>query len=283
MSSLRHWSTRCHRWLTMLSLLPGSSLAMSAKRLPSLCCAATMRLSSSSVHLSRRRVGSTLPTYRALHCLGILPGSCFATMVHLPRPCSSTSLARSASSSRVQGFLRSCGGGCPTPSSPPMTPVGSCCTPPIRSSPSGVLRRGPPCARETEGRRKSKSEAVSVWSTSSALCWRTLNHRSLTALSLLPWRRLLISCHLLPSLLCAATILRSSSSVHAVEVSDGSSLFRYRSLHLLGCLPSKCCAMVGQLPSPISSTSLTSSASSSSDHSRRSFFGASLATSPRKS
>jgi hypothetical protein len=95
------------------------------------------------------------------------------------------------------------------------------------------------------GKSRQKTRASLLYSRYCVLCTSTN----------LPSRNLAISCHLLPMRLCAATTLRSSSSVHSPFFVDGSSLFRYRCLHCITVRPGRLRQICVHFPWPRSCTS----------------------------
>mmetsp|Transcript_64201 Transcript_64201/g.157953 ORF Transcript_64201/g.157953 Transcript_64201/m.157953 type:complete len:296 (+) Transcript_64201:345-1232(+) len=190
----------CHLCDTTLSVRPSSSLAISAKRLPSLLCAATILLSSSSVHASALRFGSTLFRYLWRHCFGARPGTNLATSAQFLKPTLGTISRKMLSSSSVHCRLS------PVATDGVMTPPGGFST-------------GTPVSS-----RNSKSSGLSSDKMDAARGSSTEYQRPLRLLSDLPSSIFEILAQQLPSLLCAATIFLSSSSVHSSDLTEGSSL-----------------------------------------------------------
>mmetsp|Transcript_5870 Transcript_5870/g.15353 ORF Transcript_5870/g.15353 Transcript_5870/m.15353 type:complete len:209 (-) Transcript_5870:564-1190(-) len=83
-------SVEFQRFLTWLSVRPGSRRAIRAQQLPSCECARRMVSSSSDDQLPRLIPVFSWLHHRSRHCLPVRPGSCCATRLHLRAPCSAT-------------------------------------------------------------------------------------------------------------------------------------------------------------------------------------------------
>lgn len=94
------------KWfLTELSVLPGSNLAISAQRLPISKCACKIILSSSSDQARLLIPGPKWLCQRSRACLPMRPGRASAIKLHLFGPYWATSCFTFSSSSSVQGPL----------------------------------------------------------------------------------------------------------------------------------------------------------------------------------
>ena len=76
------WKVEFQRFFTELSVRPGSSLAISAHRLPIFTLPSSRMRSSSSLQVSRVRQLSSWLCHRSRHCLPFLPGMFCAICAH---------------------------------------------------------------------------------------------------------------------------------------------------------------------------------------------------------
>mmetsp|Transcript_37680 Transcript_37680/g.117897 ORF Transcript_37680/g.117897 Transcript_37680/m.117897 type:complete len:532 (+) Transcript_37680:2095-3690(+) len=99
------------RFFTMFSVRPGRSLAISHQRLPKICCASKMMVSSSSVHGALEMLGSRWLNHRSRHCLPMRPGRSAAMSDHFtfPTPWRMTMSRTTSSSAACHGPLCSPG------------------------------------------------------------------------------------------------------------------------------------------------------------------------------
>ena len=94
---------------TQNSYRPGSSLAISAHRLPFVVCASRIARSSSNFHASLQMSGFKWLCHRSRHCFPMRPGRLEAIKDHFLAPYCLTSSMTFLSSSAVHGPLTSSG------------------------------------------------------------------------------------------------------------------------------------------------------------------------------